>query len=64
MMRPASVRCLRAATVKRPTLPAPMTRRGLAGGGGGPERGVDGAGEGLDGDGGLVGYCVGYAVEL
>src|SRR5919112_4930915 len=32
--------------------------------GGGSERGVNGAGEGFDGDGGLVGYCIGYAVEL
>jgi hypothetical protein len=42
----------------------PDDQGGVAGGGGGPERGVDGARERLDGDGGLVGYCVGYAVEL
>src|SRR5919112_3244407 len=36
----------------------------VARGEGGPECGVDGAGEGLDGDGGFVGYCVWYAVEL
>src|SRR5215213_7505471 len=37
---------------------------GLIGVRGGPERGVDGAGEGLDGDCGLVRYVVGYGVEL
>ena len=42
----------------------PDDQGGVVGVGGGPERGVDGAGEGLDGYGGLVGYGVGYAVEL
>src|SRR5918993_5002019 len=37
---------------------------GVVGGGGRPERGVYGAGEGFDGYCGLVGHGVGYAVEL
>ena len=42
----------------------PDDQGGVVGVGGGPERGVYGAGEGFDGYGGLVGYGVGYAVEL